>query len=64
VATLFKALFGAFLGAIFLPEGVEMVVFSSKFWIELGLNALLAPFLFGILKLFKMFQLRDKGGFV
>jgi rod shape-determining protein MreD len=64
LATLLKALASMFLSLLFLPDATAAAIFSSKLWIEIGLNAVLAPFLFGILKLFKIFKVRESGGFV
>ncbi len=48
--TFLKALFGYFLLVLFAPAHAA-VVFSVQLGIEIGLNALVAPFLFGFLKL-------------
>jgi len=51
-ATAFKALV-YFLLHLLLAGGVPSYnIFGLTFWIEMGLNTLLAPFLFGFLKLF------------
>ena len=51
-ATAAKALIGVPLHLLF-PEAVPSYsIFNMSLWIELGLNTLLAPFLFGLLKLF------------
>ncbi|MDR2103691.1 MAG: rod shape-determining protein MreD [Treponema sp.] len=52
-ATIFKALILFFLHFLF-PETIPVYsVFQLTFWFELLLNTLLAPLLFGFLKLFK-----------
>ncbi|MDR3138644.1 MAG: rod shape-determining protein MreD [Treponema sp.] len=52
-ATIFKALLLFFLHFLF-PETIPVYsVFHLIFWLELLLNTLLAPLLFGFLKLFK-----------
>lgn len=55
-ATLLKHLLAALLGALFVVPDLLEPVFTAKFGIEIGLNALISPFLFGILKLFKIFK--------
>jgi len=52
VATLAKAVLGFALLAIFSPSQAD-VVFTVKLAIEIGLNALAAPFLYGLLKMIK-----------
>ena len=49
VATIIKAILGYLLSAIFAPE-IATTVFSERFGIELGLNAVIAPFFFALLK--------------
>lgn len=63
VGTLFKAVFTGVLGLFFIPPESMEPVFGQKLWIELGFNALVSPFLFGLLKLFKIFKVRNTGGF-
>lgn len=55
-ATLFKHLMAGLLGAIFVAPDLLEPIFTTKFGIEIGLNAVISPFLFGILKLFKIFR--------
>lgn len=50
IATFLKALMGYLLLAIFSPEHAA-AVFTVRLGIEIGLNAAIAPFLFGLLKL-------------
>lgn len=63
VGTLFKALLTGILGLFFIPPESIEPVFGQKLWIELGFNALISPFLFGLLKVFKVFKVRNTGGF-
>lgn len=49
IATVIKALFAYILAAVFSPE-IVTTIFSQRFAIELGMNALLAPFLFALMK--------------
>ena len=59
-ATLFKYIMGGLLGAIFVSPELMEPVFSVKMGIELGLNAILSPFIFALLRLFKIFKRTDK----
>jgi rod shape-determining protein MreD len=52
-ATLAKAFFLWILRLLFGPEVPAYGALSSVLWVELAFNAALAPFLFGLLKLFK-----------
>jgi rod shape-determining protein MreD len=52
-ATLAKAFFFWILRLLFGPELPAYSAMSPVLWVELALNALLAPFLFGLLKSFK-----------
>ena len=55
VATLLKALLSIILFALFLPELVG-TVFNVQFGITLGLNALIAPFLYSLLHFARIFR--------
>jgi len=60
-ATAFKALI-YFLLHLILDGAVPLYnIFGLYFWIEMGLNTLLAPFLFGFLKLFSSILVGQKG---
>jgi len=50
IVTLLKAVFGYILLAVFSPIQAA-AVFTSRLAIEIGLNALVSPFLYGLLKL-------------
>ena len=59
-ATILKALLFWLLGLVF-PEAVPSYAFYSlTFWIELGMNALLAPIIFAILGLFRPLRPKQK----
>ena len=59
-ATFFKALVIFLLHFLF-PETVPVYVFSSSvFWIELALNTLSAPVVFGLLRLFQPLKAKPK----
>lgn len=60
IATLFKALISSLLVAFLSIPAVGFGVFAGPLWIELGYNAVLAPFLFGLLGLLKSLKPRDK----
>ena len=53
VATIFKALVFFLLHLLFPMTVPAYTLFTSTFWIELGMNTLLAPFLFGLLRMIK-----------
>jgi len=55
-ATLFKHLMAGLLGVIFVAPDLIGPVFTLKLGIEIGLNAIISPFLFGLLRLFKIFK--------
>lgn len=63
LATILKFLCVSLFSAIFIAEETVKAIFGGALWIELGLNAVLAPFLFGLLKMFRVFKVRDSGGF-
>ena len=56
VATLFKALISSLLVSFLSIPAVGFGVFTGPLWIELGYNAILAPFLFALLGLIKVFK--------
>jgi rod shape-determining protein MreD len=59
-ATLVKALFFWTLHLLFGPEVPSYSALSPVLWMEFALNAILAPFLFGLLKLFKSLLLEGR----
>ena len=62
-ATLLKYLLAALLGVLFVSPGLLEPVFDAKMGIEIGLNAVISPFLFGFLKVFKAFKRVKKDDF-
>ncbi len=62
VATLLKAILSFFVGILLLPEGMLKPFFGVTLWVEIGMNVVIAPFLFGFLKLFKIFKIKSSGG--
>jgi len=61
-ASLFKELLTLVTGFLFLPVDA-ISYFSRDFFIELGLNAFLAPFIFAFLKLLGLYRINDKDGY-
>ena len=55
IATVVKAVLSILLLAIFAPEQTR-TVFGARFGVEVGLNALIAPFLYGLLHLAGVFR--------
>ncbi len=60
IATIFKALISSLLVVFLSIPAAGFGVFTGPLWIELGYNAVLAPFLFAALGLLKAFKSRDK----
>jgi rod shape-determining protein MreD len=60
VATLFKALISSLLVSFLSIPAQGFSVFTGPLWIELGYNAVLAPFLFALLGLLKVFKPQNK----
>jgi len=60
IATLFKALISSLLVAVLSIPAQGFSAFAGPLWIELGYNAVLAPFLFALLGLLKTLKPQDK----
>jgi len=60
IATIFKALISSLLVVFLSIPAAGFAVFTGPLWIELGYNAVLAPFLFAALGLFKALKPRDR----
>jgi rod shape-determining protein MreD len=60
VATLFKALISSLLVGLLAIPAAGFSVFTGPLWIEIGYNAVLAPFLFALLNLVKIFKPQNK----
>jgi rod shape-determining protein MreD len=56
VATLFKALISSLLVSFLAIPAEGFGVFTGPLWIEVGYNAILAPFLFAVLGLVRVFK--------
>ncbi|HAK44818.1 MAG TPA: rod shape-determining protein MreD [Spirochaeta sp.] len=61
-ASLMKEALIALTGFIFIADS-QIIFFGRDFFIELGLNAVLAPFVFALLKLLKIYRINEKGGY-
>lgn len=60
IATIFKALISSLLVVFLSIPAAGFGVFTGPLWIELGYNAVLAPFLFALLGLIRPLKARDK----
>lgn len=60
IATLFKALISSVLVSFLSIPAEGFSVFTGPLWIEMGYNAVLAPFLFALLGLFKVLKPQKK----
>ena len=58
--SLLKLILSLVLASIFLEETMIQMVVGSKVWIELGFTALLAPFIFGFMRVFKIYKVRQE----
>jgi len=62
VATLLKGLLSGIVSALFGIASSGFITFTGRIWIEMGYNGIVAPFLFALLNLFKVFKQADKEG--
>jgi rod shape-determining protein MreD len=62
VATLLKGVLAGIISAIFGLTASGFITFTGRIWIEVGYNGVIAPFLFALLNLFKVFKQADKEG--
>ncbi len=62
VATILKGILAGIVSAIFGLAASGFITFTGRLWIEVGYNGVIAPFLFALLNLFKMFKQADKEG--
>ncbi len=60
IATVIKGLLSSLVVLLFAIPAVGFFRFAGSFWIELGYNALLAPFLFAVLGLIKPLRSRER----
>jgi rod shape-determining protein MreD len=62
VATILKGFLAGIVSAVFGIASSGFITFTGRLWIEAGYNGLVAPFLFALLSLFKVFRQADKEG--
>jgi rod shape-determining protein MreD len=62
VATLMKGIIAGIVSALFGLVSSGFITFTGRLWIEVGYNGVVAPFLFALLNLFKVFKQTDKEG--
>jgi rod shape-determining protein MreD len=60
VATLLKGTLAGIVSAVFGIAASGFITFTGRIWIEIAYNGVLAPFLFALLNLFKIFKQADK----
>ena len=61
IGTLFKGFASVIISSVFLETGTSPPVFSSGFGMEIILNAVVSPFIFALMKLFKLYKIDDRG---
>jgi rod shape-determining protein MreD len=62
VATLLKGLLSGIVSALFGIVSSGFITFTGRLWIEMGYNAVVAPFLFALLNLLRVFKPADREG--
>jgi rod shape-determining protein MreD len=62
VATILKGILSGVVSALFGIESSGFITFTGRLWIEVGYNGIVAPFLFALLNLFRVFKQTDKEG--
>jgi rod shape-determining protein MreD len=62
IATILKGILAGIISAMFGIEASGFITFTGRLWIEVGYNGVIAPFLFALLNLFKVFKQADKEG--
>jgi rod shape-determining protein MreD len=62
VATILKGILSGIVSALFGITASGFITFAGRLWIEAGYNGVIAPFLFALLNLFKVFKQADKEG--
>jgi len=60
VATLLKGLLAGVVSALFGIASSGFITFTGRLWIEMGYNGVVAPFLFALLNLLRVFRQADK----
>ncbi len=60
IATLLKGVLSGLVSTVFGLSSSGFLYFTGRLWIEVGYNAVLSPFLFALLNLFKVFKQAEK----
>jgi rod shape-determining protein MreD len=60
VGTLLKYFLGYVLMVVFVSTASAATVMGVHMWVEMGINAFFAPFIFALLKVFKFIHMRDR----
>ena len=60
VATILKGILSGIVSALFGIAASGFITFTGRIWIEVGYNGVIAPFLFALLNLFRVFKQADK----
>ncbi len=60
IATLIKGLLSGLIASVFGIASAGFLYFAGRIWIEVGYNAVLAPFLFALLRLLKVYKQTEK----
>jgi rod shape-determining protein MreD len=61
-ASILKGLLGFLISIIFSISAGPIAFFGAKFWVEVGYNALIAPFCFALLNLLKIYKIAERRG--
>jgi rod shape-determining protein MreD len=61
-ATVLKGLLAWLLSLVFSLSAPVAAFLGAKFWIEVGYNALIAPFAFALLNLIKLYRVQERRG--
>jgi len=61
-ATILKGVLAGIVSAVFGISSSGFITFTGRLWIEVAYNGVLAPFLFALLNLFRIFRQADKEG--
>ena len=61
-ATVLKGLLAWLLSAVFSLSATAAAFLGANFWIEVGYNALIAPFAFALLNLIKLYKIQEQRG--
>ncbi len=62
IATILKGVLAGIVSAIFGIAASGFITFTGRLWIEAGYNGVVAPFLFALLGLFRIFKQAEKEG--